>query len=79
MWSLRREQQQRDIPALHEPRTFDNRQEYEDPYGVEQTIIDVHFTPAAPVLRAARVCEALCPRGGMSAPRDVTRDRAPNG
>jgi len=61
-------------------RTFDNRQEYEDLYGAEQSTVGVPFAPTVPALRASfqlrsRLRSAASPWWDIRTPFDITRDR----
>jgi hypothetical protein len=61
-------------------RTFDNRQDYEDLYGAEQTIIHAPFAPqvAAPGARfqlRSRMRSAASPWWDIRIPFDITRGR----
>jgi len=60
-------------------RTFDNRQEYEDLYGTEQSIVRAPFAPTVPGLRArfqlrSRLRSAVSPWWDIRTPFDITRD-----
>jgi hypothetical protein len=59
---------------------FDNRQEYADLYGAEQTIIHVPFAPQVAALGArfqlrSRMRSATSPWWDIRTPFDITRDR----
>jgi len=61
-------------------RMFDNRQEYEDLYGAEQTIVHVPFAPRIPALGArfqlrSRMRSAVSPWWDVRTPFDIARDR----